>query len=242
MSYVRAQIPQIDAWQQAGNTGWNWSSLWPYYLKSESFQFPSASDIRQTHVTYSAADHGYDGPVKVGWSVEQSNSSYSVLLNGTFQAMGLQWNPDTNGGDERGFSVYPLMVDRAKNVRDDAARAYYYPNAAEIKNLAVWLNSTANKILWKNGTTIASGVQVTFSNGSSTEVRANKEVILSAGALVSPLLLERSGIGSPTILNKYGIDVVVNLPGVGEGLQDQTNNGLGYNIDGDFAANGSKTL
>jgi choline dehydrogenase-like flavoprotein len=227
MSFVRAQKEQIDAWETVGNTGWNWSALWPYYLKSEDFQLPTAAQLSDAHVTYDSSDHGFGGPVKTGWAYGQANSTLPVYLNETFQALGLPWNPDTNGGYQNGFSVYPLTVDRGNNVREDAASAYYYPYQ-DRSNLQVLLNTKANRIVWTNASVpTAAGVEVTFSNGSTATISAGKEVILSAGALMSPLLLELSGVGNRAILDKYSIDVVVDLPGVGENLQDQTNNGLG---------------
>lgn len=121
-------------------------------------------------------------------------------VNSTYQSLGLNWNADPNTGNMRGFSTYPRTIDRALNIRADAARAYYYP-IANRTNLHVYLNANAERLTWdedKNGAKpFANGVEYTDSTGAKKTLRVNKEVILSAGSLRSPLLLEHSGIGNP---------------------------------------------
>ncbi|GFF95205.1 FAD-dependent glucose dehydrogenase [Aspergillus udagawae] len=98
------------------------------------------------------------------------------------------------------------------------------------------LNTTGNRILWANqtgtfGPAVASGVEVTLSDGTIETITANKEVILSAGPLISPAILERSGVGNPELLAQHSILLVVNLTAVGENLQDQTNTEFIYTIN-----------
>lgn len=100
----------------------------------------------------------------------------------------------------RGFNIYPSTLDVDLNVREDAARAYYFPYD-DRKNLHLLENTTANRLFWKNGSAeeaIADGVEITSADGKVTRVHAKKEVIISAGALRSPLILELSGVGNPT--------------------------------------------
>lgn len=200
MVYLRAQDAQIDAWEKLGNRGWNWKNLFPYYRKGEGFQVPSEyAWLNGTGVSYDPESHGYKGPLKVGWAPNQINDGLAQKLNTTYQNMDppVPWNEDPNSGDMVGYSVYPRTVDSDLNVREDAARAYYYPYQSR-RNLHVWLHTTANKITWKEGTqATAEGVQVMFANGTTTVVKASREVILAAGALKSPVLLELSGIGNP---------------------------------------------
>ncbi|KAJ5279272.1 hypothetical protein N7478_004644 [Penicillium angulare] len=232
MVYLRAQISQIDAWERIGNEGWNWENLFPYYRKGEQFQVPTDyAFLEGSGVAYDPAYHGYDGPLKVGWTSTQLNDGLAQVVNTTYQDMSVPvpYNKDPNGGQMVGYSVYPKTVNSELNIREDAARAYYYPYQNRT-NLHVWLNSNVNKLVWKNGTNVtAEGVEVTFSNGTTAVVKASREVILAAGALKSPLLLELSGVGNPDILSKHGIETKINLPTVGENLQDQMNNGLAYN-------------
>ncbi|KAJ5546155.1 hypothetical protein N7494_003740 [Penicillium frequentans] len=231
MVYLRAQTSQIDAWEKIGNKGWNWENLYPYFKKGEQFQVPTDySFLEGSGVAYDPAHHGYDGPLKVGWTSTQLNDGLAQVMNTTYQNMSvpIPYNKDPNGGQMIGYTLYPKTVNSDLNIREDAARAYYYPYQSR-KNLHVWLHTNVNKLTWKDGAEVtADGVEITFSNGTTTSVKASREVILAAGALKSPLLLELSGIGNPDILSKYDIETKINLPTVGENLQDQMNNGLAY--------------
>ncbi|KAJ5939328.1 hypothetical protein N7466_002462 [Penicillium verhagenii] len=231
MVYLRAQTSQIDAWEKIGNPGWNWENMFPYFKKGEQFQVPSDySFLEGSGVAYDPAYHGYDGPLKVGWTSTQLNDGLAQVMNTTYQNMSdpIPYNKDPNGGQMVGYTLYPKTVNSDLNIREDAARAYYYPYQSR-KNLHVWLHTNVNKLIWKDGTDVtAEGVEFTLSNGTTASVKASREVILAAGALKSPLLLELSGIGNPDILSKFGIETIINLPTVGENLQDQMNNGLAY--------------
>ncbi|KAL2834369.1 hypothetical protein BDW59DRAFT_46795 [Aspergillus cavernicola] len=228
MSYTRAQNEQINNWEVVGNKGWNWQSLFPYYKKSEGFEVPT-QDQTAHGAEYDPKYHGKNGPLKVGWPTAMTNSSVFPVLNETFEQLGVHYNRDANGGNMVGFTVHPDTLDRENNVREDAARAYYWPYEAR-SNLKIVSNTQANRIIWANTThgheeAVAIGIEVTGVDGKET-IYASKEVILSAGALRSPALLELSGIGNPDILRKHDIPVKVNIPTVGENLQDQTNNAL----------------
>ncbi|KAK1982484.1 GMC oxidoreductase [Colletotrichum cereale] len=240
LAYTRAEAAQIDAWEKLGNEGWNWDALLPYYLKSEHFQTPEHARQVAGHLDYETEFHGEKGPLLTGWTFGQTNGTIPAVLNSTFQNLGLPWNEDVNGGNMVGFSIIPRTVDQEEAIREDAARAYYFPYQNRT-NLKVLLNTSAQKLTWKNATVpTADGVKVLSTDGSSRIVKARKEVILSAGALVSPLLLELSGVGRPTVLKQHSIETVVNLPTVGENLQDQMNNGLSFDmknstVDGNLA-------
>ena len=150
-------------------------------------------------VSYVTADHGYSGPVKVGWSYHIENSTIFSTFNASNNAVGLSYNKDPNGGHMHGLNFIPKLVDRDAGIRADAARAYYFPYAGR-KNLNLFLNTYANKIIWNctNETPVAGGVQVVAADGTVSTIYANKEVIVSAGALRSPVILELSGVGNPT--------------------------------------------
>ncbi|KAJ6140040.1 hypothetical protein N7471_006526 [Penicillium samsonianum] len=231
MAYLRAQAAQIDAWETIGNKGWNWKTLLPYFKKSEQLQDPAKYPFLDgSGVAFDPVYHGFTGPLKVGWSSTQLNDGLAQKLNATYQNLDvpIPYNRDANSGDMVGYSLYPKTVDSELNIREDAARAYYYPYQNRT-NLHVWLNTHANKLTWKDGHEVtANGVEVTLSDGKKTVVKASREVILAAGALKSPVLLELSGVGNPDILSKHGIATKINLPTVGENLQDQMNNGLQF--------------
>ena len=229
MSYTRAQDVQIDVWEALGNTGWNWDSLFPYYKKSEYFQIPTEDQVSHG-ADYYINYHGRNGPLKTGWPSGMSDSSILPVLDETLSQLGLPYNRDVNGGQMVGLTAHPNTIDQVANIREDAARAYYWPYE-ERPNLKVISNTYANKIIWGNssddGDAVAVGVEVNGPNGTEI-IYATKEVILSAGSLKSPMILELSGIGNPVILDKYNIPVKVNLSSVGENLQDQTNNEFSY--------------
>lgn len=211
MAYTRAEDVQIDAWQEIGNSGWNWTTLFPYYLKSEDYQVPNSTDVA-AGASYNLKYHGFDGPLKVGHPPKQS-SDLPGILNTTYQSLGVPWTADTNGGKMRGFNYVPFTIDHAQNVREDAARAYYWPFTSLRSNIDVLTNTRADKIVWKDetpsnetsssnrtiasGDAVADGVQITASNGNTSVIKVSKEVILAAGSLRSPAILELSGVGNP---------------------------------------------
>ncbi|OOF90880.1 GMC oxidoreductase, partial [Aspergillus carbonarius ITEM 5010] len=232
MSYTRAENAQIDNWERVGNKGWNWKNLLKYYKKSEGFEVPTKDQVAHG-ASYNADVHGKDGPLKVGWPTAMTNGSVFTVLNETMEHLGIHYNPDANSGKMVGFTTHPDTLDRDNNVREDAARAYYWPYETR-SNLKIISNTQADKIIWSNtthGDAIATGIEVTGPYGKET-IYASNEVILSAGALRSPALLELSGIGNPDILQKHNIQVKVNIPTVGENLQDQTNNAFAWESNG----------
>ncbi|GKT94458.1 glucose oxidase [Colletotrichum tofieldiae] len=201
------------AWKQRLELGCS------FPLLPQERTLPDPEPARQVagHLDYEAELHGEDGPLLTGWTYGQTNGTIPTVLNSTFQNLGLHWNEDVNGGNMVGFSVFPELSIRSK--------------LSNRTNLKVLLNTSAQKLTWKNATVpTAEGVEIVSADGSSSVVKARKEVILSAGALVSPLLLELSGIGRPAVLKQHGIETVVNLPTVGENLQDQMNNGLSFDM------------
>ncbi|KAM0128521.1 hypothetical protein ACHAPC_003032 [Botrytis cinerea] len=230
MTYVRAASQQIDSWQLGlGNTGWNWSTLYPYYKKSESFTIPTRPQTA-AGASYISAFHGQKGPLKVGYAYDLNNGTLFSQVGSAWESLGVKRSRDVNGGNVTGYMAGPSTLDREKNVREDAARAYYYPVQGR-PNLHVFLNTTARRIAWagnSGATYTAGGVEVLNSNGEIEIINATKEVIVSAGSLRSPAILELSGIGNPIILQKYGIATKIILPGVGENLQDQPNNAFAY--------------
>ncbi|KAB8288171.1 hypothetical protein EYC80_010177 [Monilinia laxa] len=233
MAYTRAEDVQIDVWSSLGNDGWDWETLLPYYKKSQSLEKPTA-DQAGAGATYDSSVNGFDGPLKVGWLNNLNTGDFHTVLNDTYAALGVAWDKDVNDGTMVGYNRYPSTYDKTLNVRHDAGRAYYYP-ISDRTNLHIYPNTTAQRLTWRSGadTPTAEGVEVITSGSSDSYViSANSEVIISAGSLASPAILEYSGVGNPTILDKYNIPVVVDLPTVGENLQDQTNTGLAFQNTG----------
>lgn len=219
MVYIRADAAEIDAWGQllgggddnnsnnssTDDGGWSWASLLPYYQKVEAFTPPTEAQVR-AGASYDPAHHGRDGDLHVGFRYALPNGSLYPVVRDTWANLGYDVNRDVNSGDQRGFSVYPQTVDRDRDVRWDAARAFYVPVDGR-PNLHV-LRGTVAKILWADDDSsssygeggdkgrVARGVEYVDSDGTTRTASAEKEVILSAGALRTPLILEGSGVGN----------------------------------------------
>ncbi|KAF2467833.1 alcohol oxidase [Lindgomyces ingoldianus] len=231
MTYLRAEKVQIDAWEKLGNEGWNWEGLWPYYLKKEAFQHPTEVQT-ENGATFESEAHGFNGAVAVGWSKYLMGQNMSDILRQTSEALGYHANSDANDGSMSGFTTWPLTLNATTNIREDAARAYYYPISGSRPNLCLFLNTTATRIVWedssKDSIMHARGVEVITPTNSTETLYTTGEVIISAGSIRSPALLETSGVGNPAVLEKFGIDPVIPLLGVGANLQDQPNIVISY--------------
>lgn len=205
-----------------------------YYKKVEQF-FPPLPWQETVGALYDEEYHGFSGELHVGFNPVLLNGSFYEDAKETWATLGQDLNKDVNGGVTAGFDVWPQTLDPVRNARWDSATAFYWP-VQDRANLKL-LNGTVSKILWKPGkakTPEASGVEYLTPDGRLKAVTARKEVILSAGALRTPLILELSGVGSPSVLNKLGIETVVNSPGVGEHMIDQTSMVLSYSAKDSF--------
>jgi choline dehydrogenase len=204
MTYLRGDAAEIDAWEDLGNTGWNWASLLPYYKKSERFKTPTESQVA-AGATYERQNHGFDGPVHTGYIPALSNGSFAPIVKQTWESLSLPHNPDLNGGDVRGFAMGPQTLDGESGVRWDSARAYYHPVEGR-PNLKI-LRGTVKRITWTPekrrrsacapSRLVADGVEFLTEDGKSNFLGARREVVVSAGAVRTPLVLEGSGIGNP---------------------------------------------
>ncbi|KAF3769784.1 GMC oxidoreductase [Cryphonectria parasitica EP155] len=229
MTYIRADAAEIDAWEVLGSPGWNWNALLPYYERVERFTAPTEAQAR-VGASFEPQYHGEEGWVHVGFRYALPNGSFEGIVQDTWQALGYGFNEDVNSGDTRGFDVWPQTIDRDTDLRWDAARAFYYPIEGR-SNLHL-LNGTVVRLLWEEqgGETNRTAVGVAYLdvNNNTNTVEAGREVILSSGSLRSPLILEASGVGNPQVLSTLGIDTIIDLPGVGENLQDQPNTDILY--------------
>ncbi|KAL7799936.1 glucose oxidase [Trichoderma ceciliae] len=234
MTYIRGDKAQFDAWEQLGNPGWDWDTMLEYYEKVERF-FPPLPWQEAVGASYEEEYHGTSGELHVGFNPVLLNGSFYGNVKESWAALGQDLNRDASSGATAGFDVWPQTLDPVENVRWDSATAFYWP-VQHRPNLKL-LNGTVSKILWKTGkvkTPEASGVEYLPPDGQLTRLTARKEVIVSAGALRTPLILELSGIGNPRILNRLDIETVVNSPGVGENMIDQPNMGLTYSTKDSF--------
>jgi choline dehydrogenase-like flavoprotein len=232
MTYLRAERAQINAWEELGNEGWNWDSMWPYYLSQEDFQ-PASSKQREKGAIYNDDSHGFEGEVDVGFTPYLTGQGAFDLIGRTSEVLGYPVNEEANNGTMRGTSTWPMMLNVEEEIREDAARSFYWPLAETRPNLHVFLNTTAARIVWEDGISaygerLATGVEVIPAYNTTDIIHATREVIVAAGSLRTPPFLEQSGIGEQTLLEALGIQTVVYLPTVGSNLMDQPANGVTY--------------
>lgn len=200
MLYVRGNPIDYNTWAQLGNRGWSYDDVLPYFQKSETFE--RGGD----------ALRGSSGPLNVADMYERHEMVDAFIQAGV--ECGYDHNPDYNGVRQDGFGYY--QVTQQDGRRHSAASAYLAP-ARSRANLHVHTNARARK-LCLDGKRVT-GVEYER-EGRSHTATAGGSVILSAGAVQSPQLLELSGIGRPDLLREHGIDVMHALPGVGENYRD----------------------
>ncbi|KAJ7464159.1 alcohol oxidase [Mycena latifolia] len=204
MIFPRAEKEQYDAWGQLNN-----DATW---TKSEIFTPPNAFQTA-SGVRFLSAVHGFAGRVK-----------QSALWRKAAEGLGFAASPDLANGNPHAVGIAPNSIDAANNTRCSAACAYYTPFANR-PNLVVITNATVSRILWAkptggaNANLTASGVEYIANNRTET-ITFSKEVILSAGTIGSPKVLELSGVGNSTILKAAGVTPVLSLPTVGENFAD----------------------
>jgi choline dehydrogenase len=200
MMYVRGNPHDYDHWQSLGNPGWSYQDVLPYFKKSEHQQ--RGAD----------AYHSVDGELSVTDVMFPAEVSQRFVDACVLE--GYDYNPDFNGTQQKGVGSYQLTVKEGK--RHSAAAAFLVP-VLQRDNLTVITGALVTRLLFEG--TRAIGVEY-LQEETLHQVRANQEVILSAGAFDSPKLLLLSGIGNAEYLQALGISVVVDLPGVGQNLQD----------------------
>jgi choline dehydrogenase-like flavoprotein len=200
MIYARGHRDDYDHWAAQGNPGWGWDDVLPYFKRAEHNE-RGADEF-----------HGAGGPLNV-MDLRSPNRFGPVFVEAGRQA-GFAENRDFNGAEQEGVGMY--QVTHKNGERFSAAKAYLLPNLSR-PNLQVITEAHATRVLMEGRRAV--GVEYR-QGGELKQLRAAREVILSAGALLSPQLLMLSGIGPAAHLRELGIDVVHDLPGVGEQLHD----------------------
>ena len=219
MYSTHASQRDIDDWGELGNSGWSWLELFPYFLKSEKYNAPSASISAQVDTTFIEPSlHGERGPVQNSFPPFYDN--FYKAWEPTYKNLGLGPTGDPKGGIAIGAYTTLLSLDATNATRSYAGNAYYKPNAGR-PNLMVLTGAFAAKIVFAASKTllVATGVSFTFSSETYT-ASARREIIICAGTFQAPHLLELSGIGNASLLKSKGIDLQFDSPNVGENLQD----------------------
>ncbi len=205
MVYIRGQAADFNNWQDLGNPGWGWQDVLPYFKKSETYS-EGGDDYR-----------GDRGPLYVN----NASSDYHPLCHTFIKAAkqsGFDFNPDFNGESQEGVGFYQINTKNGR--RMSAARAYLHP-ARRRANCHVETHAQVTRVLFKNKH--ATGVE--YQRGGETLIAsANREVIISAGSINSPQLLQLSGVAAKELLSGHGIPVILDAPQVGQNMQEH----LGY--------------
>ncbi len=201
MIYIRGHARDYDQWRQMGLTGWGYSEILPYFKRAEDFE--GGPDLY----------HGAGGPLHVSRAASK-NPIYSRFIEAGVQA-GYLRTSDFNGFQQDGFGPYQMTIKDGK--RWSASAAYLHPALGKRANLTLELGARTSRILIERGRAV--GVEF-IQAGETRQARAEAEVVLCAGAVQSPHILQLSGIGDPDALKAAGVTPVQELKGVGENLQD----------------------
>ena len=207
MIYVRGHRQDYDGWKALGNEGWGYDDVIPYFKKSENWHGPPSEF------------HGSDGEL----DVSEPRSPHPLSLNfvAAAEAMQCPRNDDVNGPTQDGAGI--MHMTQRKGERMSSARAFLHPVRSR-PNLRIMTDTRALKVRFSGRRAMG----VAAWNDGPLSINARKEVILSAGSITSPHLLLLSGVGPAWHLKRRGLDVVHDLPGVGQSLQDHINVSIFY--------------
>lgn len=206
--YIRGQREDYDRWAALGNEGWSFDEVLPYFIRSERNQ--RGAD----------AHHGDKGPLYVS-DIGAKHELIEAFINGA-QQIGVPRTEDFNGAQQEGAGYFQLNTNQG--LRCSAAKAYLTP-ARGRSNLRIETQAHASQLMLQGRRAV--GVHYR-QDGVMKSARCRGEVLLSAGAIQSPQVLQLSGIGAGSLLQERGIEVVHHLPGVGENLQDHLQIRLSY--------------
>ena len=198
--YIRGQAQDYDQWRQLGNDGWGYDDVLPFFRRAED-QEDGESEF-----------HGVGGPLAVTNLLERNPLCDALIASAG--ANGIPFNPDFNGAQQEGVGYYQATI---RNGRRCSTSVAYLRPAMKRPNLTVLTETQAERILFDG--TRASGLRLRRGDESFT-VNSRREVILSGGSINSPQLLLLSGVGPASELKTLGVEPMLDLPGVGENLQD----------------------
>jgi 4-pyridoxate dehydrogenase len=200
MAYVRGHRGDYDRWRQKGCTGWSYADMLPYLKRSENWLL-GGDDYRGDSGPLNSRETTFEDPLVQAYLKAGESAGYGITK-------------DYNAEQNEGFGLIQQTIRDGR--RCSAAVAYLRP-AMQRPNVSVETKAMVNRLIWENNRIV--GVEYS-QNGKTVEVRANREVILSGGVINTPQLMMLSGIGRAEDLAAHGIEAKVNLPGVGQNLQD----------------------
>ena len=206
MIYIRGQKEDYDSWANEGNNGWGWNEVLPFFKKAENNENGSKKF------------HGNSGPLEVSNQKAAKPISHAYIeACANYQ---VKIKDDFNTGDNEGAGFWQSTIFHSENKngqRCSTAAAYLLPYVKHRENLEIITKANVVRIVFDGGKAVALEY---MHQGKKKIIRAHKEVILSAGSLMSPTILQRSGIGASEDIKRHGIKLLHELPGVGKNLQD----------------------
>jgi len=215
--FIRGQKEDYDHWHDLGNDGWSWDEVLPYFKKAEG------------NDRLGEPLHSQIGPLRAS-SIKKTHPLVEAFIKSANQ-LGVPTTDDFNNLQQEGVGYYQLSTHNG--LRCSAAKAYLKPIKSR-QNLSIITNAQVSKILFKDRQAV--GIEY-IQGGSKHQIASQKEIILSAGALQSPQLLQLSGIGPASLLQKFGIPIVHDSPGVGKNLQDHLQYRLIYELNQNISTN-----
>ncbi|KAI0411887.1 hypothetical protein F5X98DRAFT_380296 [Xylaria grammica] len=234
-AFIAPGKAEIDAWAKLGNPGWDWASLVPSYRKAYTLIPPSdEATVKHLGIDWVNDEYrGVSGPIKVSFPGVVENPLCKAWIK-SFEGLNMVTSADPFSGVSIGGYSNTATVDPDTKVRSYAGSAHGGP-ARQRRNVRIITDAQVQRITFTEtslGTVRATAVEALV-DGKTEIFPSAKEVILAAGVYNTPKLLELSGIGNKTLLDRHGIPVRVDLPGVGENLQDHLMTGLSYEaVDG----------
>ncbi|KAK7463003.1 hypothetical protein VKT23_007585 [Stygiomarasmius scandens] len=230
--WITGAEEEYDAYETLGSPGWNWHNMHQCLVKAEKLNMPSDALVDQFGFVVEPSSHGSSGPVEISFP-QYLPIQHTKLVEACVE-LGHPFNRDPYSGNNTG--VYYSLSSQTTNpipTRETSEFAYLTPNLSA-NNLTVLSNATATRLVLKTSNSLvkATGVEFISPDGTSytAKVHSHGEVILSAGTMRTPQLLELSGIGDRDVLEPLGIDVKLDLKGVGANFEDQSLTILTYQL------------
>ncbi|KAI0072989.1 alcohol oxidase [Panus rudis PR-1116 ss-1] len=232
LCWTKPPAEEIDDIEKLGNPGWNWKAIQGALDKVEGFVPPSEEFQKRNLLNFDNWNVGRDGPLTLGYPGKIDKAE--IQIQQTFLNAGIPVAPNPVSGNPKGAFFTPNTYNPQTHTRSYATTAFYLPNQ-DRQNLSVLVTAHVNKVLTEkkdDGKVIVTGVEFQY-GGKVHTVNVNKEVILSAGALKTPQVLELSGFGRKDVLQKIGVPLVKELPGVGSNVQEHIFTGVSWELKDD---------
>lgn len=214
----------LDSWERLGNPGWGWDAMAPYFRKFHTYTEPPRSLKNELMLDYMNKEaQGSDGPIHVSYGSGVGMPPFNVAWPKAWAAINgdMQGDPVTGtavGGFNNTATMNPVSMERSH-----AGNAYLTEQVAERPNLRIVTEAHVTRVLLaqnEDGSVRATGVEFRGRDDQARQIKARHEVVLAAGALNTPKLLELSGVGNKDVLARHGISCLVDNPNVGENVQD----------------------